>query len=162
MRYGLDAIVTTKGTAMGASSWSYYVPYQADLDAALTALRERVFAAGDYWWARGELGKPASAFDNRPTTMKELFDDEWVQQEGTHSILDMHHVLADGETPDYGTVQPVTSAEALRCANTEVLTREHVDAIDELVELRWFGRCAILHDECGQPTEIYFWGYSGD
>lgn len=37
-----------KAGHMGASFWSYFVPYQADLGAALQALREKVFAEGDY------------------------------------------------------------------------------------------------------------------
>ncbi|MCM0673741.1 hypothetical protein NCC78_03320 [Micromonospora phytophila] len=147
---------------MGASSWRYFVAYQPDLDTALNALREKVFADGDYWWARGEIGESANAHPHRPATMRELFADEWVQESGTHSILDMSHVLADGEKPDYGTVQPVSGAEALRCAGTEVLTRDHLKAIDDLAERRWFGRCAVLHDGAGRPEEIYFWGWSGD
>ncbi|WP_446218961.1 hypothetical protein [Micromonospora sp. IBHARD004] len=147
---------------MGASSWSYFVPYQPDLNAALEALCEKVFTSGDYWWARGEIGRSAGSYDNRPATMADLFADEWVQESGTHSILDMHHVLADGEEPDYGTVQPVTRAETLHYAGTEVLTRDHVSAIDDLARQRWFGRCAILHGADGSPEEIYFWGYSGD
>jgi hypothetical protein len=147
---------------MGASGWSYFVPYQPDLNAALTMLREKVFAEGDYWWVGGEFGKPASAYPNRPATLEDLYADEAVQELGTHSILDMFQVLADGEQPDYGTVEPVTRAEALTCAGTEMLTREHVDAIDDLVRGRWLGRCAVLHDADGRPNEIYFWGYSGD
>lgn len=147
---------------MGASGWDYYVPYQPDLNAALRALQTKVFAEGDYWWARGELGKSASEYDNRPATFEELVSDEWVRESGTHSILDMGHVLAEGEKPDYCTVEPVTPAEALESAGTQILTREHVKAIDGLVKGRWFGRCAVLHDERGQPAEIYFWGYSGD
>src|SRR5437016_10769645 len=33
---------------MGASGWSYFVPYEADISAALQRLREDVFARGDY------------------------------------------------------------------------------------------------------------------
>ncbi|BCJ32446.1 hypothetical protein [Actinocatenispora sera] len=145
---------------MGASGWDYFVAYQPDLNEALRALRDKVLAEGDYWWA--VPGKPASAYGNRPRSFAELFADEGVQTDGTHSILDMDHVLADGEDPDYGTVQPVTDDEALQYAGTKTLTREHVAAIDDLVTRRWFGRCAILHDASGTPNEIYFWGYSGD
>jgi hypothetical protein len=74
----------------------------------------------------------------------------------------MFRVLTEGEQPDYGTVEPVTKAEALAYAGTELLTREHVEAIDDLIRGRWFGRCAVLHDADGRPDEIYFWGYSGD
>lgn len=33
---------------MGASGWSYFVPYEADISAALQKLRQDVFARGDY------------------------------------------------------------------------------------------------------------------
>ena len=33
---------------MGATGWKYFVPYQADLEAALQQLREKVFAEGQY------------------------------------------------------------------------------------------------------------------
>src|ERR1039458_1652383 len=33
---------------MGATGWSYFVPYEADVSAALQRLREDVFARGDY------------------------------------------------------------------------------------------------------------------
>ncbi|MEU8288934.1 hypothetical protein AB0C01_31805 [Micromonospora sp. NPDC048905] len=136
--------------------------YQPDLDAALDALRDTVFAEGDYWWARGETPNVASDYPHRPATMEELFNDEWVQEMGTHSILDVYRVLAEREKPDFGTVEPVSAAEALREAGTERLTREHLDAIKGLASQAWFGRCAVLHDEQGKPEEIYFWGYSGD
>ena len=35
---------------MGASSWSYYVPYEADFDAALRRLHAGVFTAGTYYF----------------------------------------------------------------------------------------------------------------
>ncbi|MEH1165324.1 hypothetical protein V6V47_08050 [Micromonospora sp. CPCC 205539] len=147
---------------MGASGWGYFVAYQPDLDAALDALREEMFTEGRYWWAHGPIPNSARDCDDRPTTMEELFGDELAQETGTHSILDVHRVLSEGEQPAFGTVQPVTATEALRHAGTERLTREHVDAIDSLAERSWLGRCAVLHDTQGQPEEIYFWGFSGD
>jgi len=147
---------------MGASAWHYFVPYQPDLGAALRELRQRVLDDGDYWWAGGAVFTPASAHPDRPKTLDELFADERVQASGTHSILDMHRVLDVGETPDYGTVEPVTADEARRFADEGRLTRDHVDAIDDLADRRWFGRCAVLHEADGRPAELYFWGYSGD
>jgi hypothetical protein len=149
---------------VGASGWSYYVPYQSDLESALQELRRRVLDEGDYWWAVPyELGKSAADFANRPRTEAELWAEEDVQESGTHSILDMSHVVAEGETPDFGTVQPVTAAEAVERLGVAKLTRAHADALQPLAEQRWFGRCAVLHDPAtGEPSEIYFWGASGD
>lgn len=175
---------------MGASWWSYFVAYQPDLQAAFTELQQRVFAAGDYWWAApGEPGRSASEYPDRPRTLQELFADERVQDAGTHSILDMERVLPTGQPPTYGwlaavdqvtspdqlqrfyaensapeylTIARVTAAEALEHAGVEKLTRAHLPVIKDLVRHRGFGRCAVLHDDAGTPTEIYFWGISGD
>jgi hypothetical protein len=148
---------------VGASGWSYFVEYQPDFGKALDELRTKVFLEGDYWWAEpSEFGKSASDFPNRPQTEEELWSSESVQESGTHSILDVHEVVRPGDKPDFGTVEPVTAAEALRCAGVATLTRAHVEQIGELAAQRWFGRCAVLHDDAGQPSEIYFWGFSGD
>ncbi|MYW69173.1 hypothetical protein GTY65_34645 [Streptomyces sp. SID8379] len=144
---------------MGATGWEYYVPYQADTAAALEELRERVFREGDYHWREGDGQTPAAP---RPATIEELWRDEDVQEQGTHSILDMDRVLRPGEHPVWGTVQPVHPAEACRLTGTDVLTREHVEVIDGLVADRWLGRVAVLHDSTGRPSELYFWGFSGD
>lgn len=175
---------------MGASRWSYFVAYQPDPRAAFDALRARVFAEGDYWWAvAGEWQKSARDYPDRPRTIEDLFAQEAVQEAGTHSILDMERMLPAGETPnygwltamatvtspydlgrlfaehnmpEYGTVALVTAAETLEYAGVEKLTREHLDDIDLLVKYRGFGRCVVLHDATGTPTEFYFWGFSGD
>jgi hypothetical protein len=148
---------------VGASAWDYYVPYRTDLNAALLDLQARVLAEGTYYWAGGGAAfGEAKQFPNRPMTMDDLWAEEIVQSEGTHSILDMNRVVGPGEKPDFGTVEPVTPEEARRCAGTEVLTREHVPLLDDLADRRWFGRCAVLHDADGRPTELYFFGFSGD
>jgi hypothetical protein len=36
---------------MGASGWSYKVPFQSDINKALQELRQKVFEAGDYYKA---------------------------------------------------------------------------------------------------------------
>jgi hypothetical protein len=148
---------------VGASDWSYYVEYQLDLGQALAELRTRVFSDGEYWWAVPyEFGKSAKDFPNRPRTEDELWSSVSVRESGTHSILDMHEVVRPGEKADYGTVEQVSTAEALQCVGVVKLTRAHVQKIDHLAERRSFGRCAVLHDDAGQPSEIYFWGFSGD
>ncbi|MFF4445847.1 hypothetical protein [Streptomyces sp. NPDC001502] len=146
---------------MGASGWEYYVPYQEDLGAALDALRQRVFEGQDYYWdpwdedEAGEVGE-------RPSTIDRLWEDEQVQEEGTHSILDMHRMVRPGESPGHGTVQPVQPAEAYRLTGTGRPTRAHVQLMEPLADRRWVGRCAVLHDAHGRPEEILFWGFSGD
>ncbi|MEV6350726.1 hypothetical protein [Actinoplanes sp. NPDC051851] len=148
---------------MGASGWDYYVTYQPDFGAAFADLQRRVFAEGDYYWADGrEYGKSAAAFPDRPTSLDDLWGSETVQETGTHSILDMSRVIAPGEKPEFGTVEPLSDAEAVAHAGVAKLTRAHVAGLDGLVAERWLGRCAVLHDEAGEPSELYFWGISGD
>lgn len=126
---------------MGASEWSYLVPYQLDLNTALTELQAQVFDDGAYWWAGGEIGHSAREYPNRPTTLAELWNDERVQEDGTHSILDMQRVVTDGEEPDYGTVVPATAAELLQHAATERPTRAHIDALTTLPPASARGYC---------------------
>jgi hypothetical protein len=148
---------------MGASEWNYHVPNQPGLNAALRQLQATVLADGTYYWAGGGAAfGQALEHPNRPTTMRELWADEVVQEEGTHSILDMKRVVGAGERPGFATIEPVTPDEARRSAGTEMLTREHVPLINDLAVRRWYGRCAVLHDAAGRPTEIYFFGFSGD
>ena len=42
------------------------------------------------------------------------------------------------------------------------VTRDHIEAILPLAAYPGFGRFAVLHDETGTPSELYFWGFSGD
>lgn len=148
---------------MGASGWSYFVEYQPDLQAALDDLRRHVLDTGDYWWAKPyELGTAASDFPDRPRTEEELWSDETVQECGTHSILDVSDVVTKLGDAGFGTVRPVTEAEALERAGVAKLTRDHLEAIQDLHGERWTGRCAVLHDQAGSAKEIFFWGISGD
>ncbi|MFF1845983.1 hypothetical protein ACFVW5_13850 [Streptomyces sp. NPDC058232] len=147
---------------MGASNWDYYVPYQEDLNAALQQLRRGVFDAGSYYWVNGADWRPEEEREPRPRTLEELWQDELVQEAGTHSILDVFQVLGPDDTPDYNAVEPVLAEEARELLGTDTLTRAHVKHFDVFPRSRWVGRCAVLHDEQGQPQEIYFWGHSGD
>lgn len=147
---------------MGASGWSYYVPYREDLDAALQELRGRVFREGDYFWSCEGDWVPEEERRPRPSTEEEMWANESQQHSGSHSILDVMRVQRADEEPEFGAIQPVTVEEARRAAGTDRLTREHVPLIDNLAGERWTGRCAVLHGADGKPEEIYFWGWSGD
>jgi hypothetical protein len=150
---------------MGASEWQYYVPYQEDIGAALDQLRRRIFDEGDYWWVYGPGWAPVGQSEDRPRTLDELWDDELVQEASTHSILDIFRVLGPDEEPvtaGYQSVKPVSAEEAYQRLGTHKLTRAHVAQFDVFPRWRWHGRCAVLHDNQGQPHEICFWGHSGD
>lgn len=154
---------------MGASGWSYTVPWQPDPGVALRELHERVFADGDYWWAEGgywvsndDVPAEKRAAVPPPATLTELIHAEAVAYDGTHSILDVGRMLRPGEEPEHCTVELVTAEEARKMTGTDRPTREHLDALDDLVRGRWMGRCVVLHDAEGDPAELHFWGYSGD
>ncbi|MFE9694983.1 hypothetical protein [Micromonospora sp. NPDC005806] len=154
---------------MGASGWSYSVPWRPDPAAALRELHERVFADGDYWWAEGgywvnndDVPAEKRAGVPPPATLAELIAAEAVAYDGTHSILDVARMLRPGEEPQPCTVELVTAEEAHRVAGTGRLTREHLDVLDGLLRGRWMGRCVVLHDAEGNPAELHFFGYSGD
>lgn len=145
---------------MGASGWEYYVPYREDLGAALAELHQKAFEEHDYLWYDWE---PEGERPPRP----QRIDDLWnaVEESGTHSILDIYRVIDPGGPVTYSThnvVRPVTPQEAMECLGVQRLTREHVPQFDVFPRWRWFGRCAVLHDDHGKPDEIYFWGHSGD
>jgi hypothetical protein len=89
---------------VGASGWKYYVPYQDDLAASLQQLQNAVFSSGEYYWH----GDRASERSDMPTTVEELWQDEWVHEAGTHSILDMSRVIAPVGADDRGTVRPLS------------------------------------------------------
>jgi hypothetical protein len=148
---------------MGASVWEYFVPYQESLGQALQELRQRVFTAGDYWWYGEDESLPESLRAPRPERLEDVFDDEIVREEGTHSILDVFRILEPGEMWDYNTVVPTTAEEARRATGTDRPRRADAVTLDEALERqRWVGRCAVLYDEHGDPSEIMFWGHSGD
>jgi hypothetical protein len=142
---------------MRVSEWTYRVAYQPDLQAALRALQEKVLSDGDYYWA--DEGRLARECPDPPADIDELFGSEDVLEEGTRSILDMDEVVI-GRNPEYGTIVPVSPAEAMRVAGVEKLTPVHLFALDDLPVEPGFGRCAVLHDPSGNPAEIYFWGKS--
>jgi hypothetical protein len=148
---------------MGASGWGYTVAYEPDFEAALQRLRNKVFAEGDYYWFHEDEFIPEDERRPKPATMEELFTDPEVQECGTHSILDVFGMTGPGEQPDYGLVHPVSAEEAREHIGTDRPTRAHIEALDDNIPLqRWFGRCAVLYGDGGEPEEIYFFGYSGD
>ncbi|MEV5631193.1 hypothetical protein [Micromonospora tulbaghiae] len=58
---------------------------------------------------------------------------------------------------DYFAAYPPDAQAAL-----DELRRQVFETLAPLAEQRWFGRYAVLHDDAGAPSELYFWGFSGD
>jgi hypothetical protein len=59
---------------MGATGWSYFVPYEADISAALQRLRENVFARGDYEYGVGIIT------DDQRKALLEEWSPDWKQR----------------------------------------------------------------------------------
>jgi hypothetical protein len=145
---------------VGASGWSHLVPYQADLNAALRSLQDRLFQNEDYYWYDD---------DERPTSLAELrrlLSQTDLGETGTHSILDVDRVVDANDEDDFGTIRPLTHAERQRWFGTDTPSRADFDSLNDNIEFhadppRWSGRCVVLHRD-GKPDEIAFWGSSGD
>ncbi|MFI2373089.1 hypothetical protein [Streptomyces sp. NPDC018833] len=86
---------------MGASGWEYVTPYEGSAEASLAALHAQVFQEfyGD---------------DDTYRSLEDLWaDEEFMGEEGTHSILDIQRVVHSSAAPsprdveDYGTLRPL-------------------------------------------------------
>jgi hypothetical protein len=82
---------------MGAAAWDYFVPYEANIQAALEKLRQREFRAGRYRGSEENLA-----------TIEEVLEN--MDADGTGSILDMMRVA---EEPDYFAVAPMPSEKQI-------------------------------------------------
>ncbi|SEN41280.1 hypothetical protein [Actinacidiphila rubida] len=160
---------------MGASGWGYVAPYRGNVEATLEALHDEVFQ--DLY---GDGDEYAS--------LEKLYaDEEFMGEEGTHSILDVQRVLETTEPPqqrdwaDYFTIRPLPNArlvhhfgtecptvrqydEAMTRAHEAMRTRSPVDEDTTLLgehRMRWTGVYVVLYTD-GQPTHVGFFGSSGD
>ena len=149
---------------MGASAWDYVVPYQADLQAALDGLRHQVFESGDYI-------SPVTQGLAAPESLEALDEPEYWEfmgTAGTHSVIDVLTVAEyDMGEQDYATVCAFTDDEyqdyfgSTRPARAD-WDRFRADPLCyEYVAERGTGRAMVLWAD-GAPSEIAFWGYSGD
>ncbi|MCL2780142.1 MAG: hypothetical protein FWD74_01385 [Actinomycetia bacterium] len=153
---------------MGASGWEYRVPFTGSVEATLAATQERVLASGDYLWPWEDYPGDPDAEVRRPATLAELAaakQEEEFWDEGTHSILDIERVRADGDADDFGTIQPLVPAELREVFGTERPTLADFQRgrarLDDLPGEPWTGRAVTIHEH-GAPTQAFFFGCSGD
>lgn len=132
---------------MGGEPWSYFVPFNASVEAALEALRQQVFETGQY---RGS--------ELAPATIEEAFVN--AAESGTASILDMTMV---GDEPDFCTVAPLSTADLERHFGTDRPTHDMVAKGYGLFEDidRGQGIYVVVYQD-DMPTELFFAGYSFD
>jgi hypothetical protein len=152
---------------MGAEFWSYCVPFQEDVRAALEALREQEFRAGRFYQPAevqpGFLGRifgRQPSKPKRPTSIRDAIKIADTNAIGTRSILDMERI---SDAPASGAVSPVPPDELRRLFGTEQPTREMVEQSEDLIERidRGQGVYVVTYRQ-GRPDEIYFAGYSYD
>jgi hypothetical protein len=132
---------------MGAEAWDYFVPYEADVQAAMEKLRDREFRAGRF-----------NGAEENPATIDEAR--EVADADGTRSILDIDRV---GDEPDYGVVVPLASEQLVEYYGTDRPTREMIEENNEFFEEieRGQGVYIIVYRD-DKPSEIFFGGYSYD
>lgn len=132
---------------MGAESWQYFVTYQPNLQGALENLRHQEFRAGRF---RGSELKPA--------TIEEAFEN--MDADGTASILDIERIA---DEPDFCVVAPLPKDELVRLFGTDQPTRAMIEQnMDFYEDIERGQGVYILVYKDGQPSEIFFGGYSFD
>jgi hypothetical protein len=132
---------------MGAEPWDYFVPYEPDIQAAMEKLRDREFQAGRF---NGSELNPGSIEEAR----------EMADADGTRSILDIDRV---GDTPDFGVVVPLSGLTLVKLFGTDQPTREMIQKnLDFYEDIERGQGVYIVAYRDGQPSEIFFGGYSYD
>lgn len=134
---------------MGASGWSYFVGYKSDPNEALQELRLEEFKNKRFYVYDEVSG-------NSPD---ELLRNS--EENGTHSIIDISSI---SETDDLFKNGTINNEELIKIFGTDKPTREMIEA-NEFVLQTYRGRWACTYVICykdGNPSEIYFTGYSGD
>jgi len=158
---------------MGGSSWEYTVSFEVDVATTLAALHQQLFEQefANGWADLGELWQ----------------DEEFMGNIGTHTILDVHCIVDSSDAPDwrsgddYNTLRPLAAERIRHHFGTERPSRRQYEALraeqqlppfeprtpqspvtlDDECRMRWTGRYLLLYDGAG-PTDVAFWGYSGD
>jgi hypothetical protein len=165
---------------MGATGWSYFVPYQPNLDAALQQLRQHVFTDGmfeghpDYHKQLLEGLRPFLTSEEiwqsetyihdleacLPTSIEHAL--ELCKGSGTHSILDIRTI---SEQPEFETASPLNPSQLEEIFGTITPTYEQFRQSDILERIHFLrhrnqGAYVILYRD-GVPDQIWFGGRSG-
>lgn len=158
---------------MGASGWEYVTPYEGSAEESLEALHEQVFQE---LYGDGDMYR----------RLEDLWaDEEFMYEEGTHSILDIQRVVHSPAPPsprnaeDYGTLRPLAHDRIVHHFGTDRPTPGRFGAVlaqayaanrvppasEETVldecRMRWTGVYVVLYTD-DKPTHLGIFGYSGD
>jgi hypothetical protein len=153
---------------MGANPYWYFVPYEADLDAALQKLRQREFQAGRYNpvtpFQRFPIDLSAPGPGAKHASIEQVM--EQCDESGTRSILDIAQVAPapfDGTGMLYFTAFPLGPSDAEDLFGTSKPTRGQVETNQRMWDRIERGSAiyTVIFDK-GEPHEIFFGGYSFD
>ncbi|MEV6526319.1 hypothetical protein AB0M43_30705 [Longispora sp. NPDC051575] len=136
--------------------------YRGDIPSSLGALHQELFDNGDSWF-RAQLTRWELP---QPTTLEELWGSEvyheFMGTNGTHSILDVPGLGPDGISPlDAETIVRVFGTDQPTRADWDRVAGKYANGVGGLLGDRWTGRCVVLSKD-GEPSEVAFWGFSGD
>jgi hypothetical protein len=177
------------GAALGSSGWSYTVPYQPDVAAALEQLRQDVYLRGEYYhqpldhtvaMSEEEFEATLNPRDEesgvndtlredwqaaqrhpKPTSPDTLLASQPVS--GTHSIIDIYRGISTA--PAAFTASPLTADELVGFFGTSAPTtqqlRDWLRRSAGGVRESWIGTYVVTYLD-GKPAEIHFFGSSGD
>lgn len=163
---------------MGASGWSYVAPYNLDVATSLRRLQERLLRDGEFYWY-WDAGYAGVEFRPRPSTIEDLWNSEDFWESGSATILDIMRVVDTPDAPhwrnrdDFSTVRPLAPDRIRHYFGTSHPSRAQFEAVandygnphnsDFMDEdyMRWTGHYVLLYHG-GVPTEVGFWGWSGD
>jgi len=148
---------------MGASLYTYFVPYQRDFQQELDALRQREFEEGRY---NPVMFMPPDIVDEHtphgPGRQHETIDEalEAAETDGTRSILDIESV---SDEPGFGVARRLTQEELEDYFETTTPTRAQIleNLPTHRIE-RGEALCLPVYDDNGVPVAICFSGYSCD
>ncbi|MFJ7077257.1 hypothetical protein [Streptomyces sp. NPDC098781] len=160
---------------MGASGWEYVTAYRGSVEESLTALHEQVFAE--------EFGH-----DDEYGSIDELWaEEEFMGEEGTHSILDIQRVVHTTAAPsdhvpeDCFTLRPLPADRVVHHFGDdrptperfqELVAESHAalravpppDRMETLLDecrMRWTGVFVVLYTG-DEPSHVGIFGCSGD
>lgn len=157
---------------MGATDWSYFVPYEAEWSEALAKLQAKTFDEGEYSGPGGYSGDERHGA--KPGTIGALRSR--TAEGGTHSILDMVRIVRDPRPPRgpswepdfdmdfFAVVAPLPNDDLQRIFGTtkpdHAMIDKHMKSLHDL-RGRWEGTCIVVYDG-DMPSELLFIGFSGD
>src|SRR5579885_2939930 len=141
---------------MGASPYTYIVPYEADFQRALDALRNREFESGRY---NPVMLRLPSLIDERtargPGRQHRSIDDarEAAGADGTRSILDIELV---GDKGGIGIARRMIDEELEEYFETTTPTRKDILKNLSVYIERGEAVCLPVYNEAGVPVGICF------